>query len=98
MNLRKIKCNMCLLFVFKTDELLLNFFIIKKRKLIFPYLNFLGKAGVFVEIVIFAHVSLVENLVNCFTSLTAEFFVVKLYIFCNTIITAVIALDGLFCS
>lgn len=94
MDLRQIKRYMCLLFVAEGYNLLLNFFVVEERELVFADGDALCGAGVFVEFVVVAQIALVQHLVNGFATLAAERFIGQLNGFGYTIFTAVIALNG----
>ncbi len=96
MDLWQIKCYMCLFLVAERCELQLYFFIVEEREFVFTYCYALGSAGVFVEFVVIAQITLVQHLVYCAATLATKGFVGQLNFFGNTIFTAVIALNGWF--
>ena len=82
---------MCLFSIAKGDELLFNFFIIQERKFVFTNCYALTGAGVLVQLVVIAEITLVEHLVHGFTTLATKVFVGELYCFVDAFITTVIA-------
>ena len=82
---------MRLLIVAEGDELLFNFLVIQKSKLVFSYSNALVAAGVFIQLVVVAQIALVEYLVHSFTTLATKGFTGQLNFVADAFITTVIA-------
>lgn len=91
MDLRQIKRYMCLLIVAEGDELLFDLLIIQKSKFVFSYSNALAAAGVLIQLVVIAQITLVEYLVHGFATLATEGFAGELNFIADTFITTVIA-------
>ncbi len=87
---------MCLLLITERCELQLYFFIVEEREFVFTYSNALCCAGIFIELIVIAQITLVKHLVNSSATLTTKTFVGQLNFFGDAIFTAVVALNGWF--
>jgi len=72
MHLWKIKSDMRLPVVFKTDQLPANRFIVEESKFVFADVGSLSNTGLIVKIVVIAEAVLVDDLVDHFTALAAK--------------------------
>ena len=82
---------MCLLIVAEGDKLLLDLVIIQKREFVLPDCNALTGAGVLIQLVVVAQITLVEYLVHGFATLATKCFAGELNLFGDAFITTVIA-------
>lgn len=80
---------MCLIIITEGDELLLDLLIIQKREFVLPNCNALTGAGVLIQLVVIAQITLVEYLIHGFTALTAKGFARQLNLFGDAFITTV---------
>lgn len=98
MHLRQVKRYMHLLIVPETDKLKLYFFIVQESKFVFPHFYPLANAGIFIQIVIFTKIALVQYLVNHLAAFTAKYFFFSLNFFIRASLTAMETLYFLFCQ
>ena len=82
---------MRLLGIAEGDELLLDLFIIQKGEFVFTNCNALAGAGVLIQFVVIAEITLVKHLVHGFATLATKIFVGELNCFVDAFITTMIA-------
>jgi hypothetical protein len=85
----------CLVVVLETDKLLLDFYIIQERKLLFTNRNPLTNARIFVKRIVITEIILINDLVYQFTSFAAKNLLFRTNFVIQTVFTTMVTLDFL---